>query len=143
MCLFPEFTVTCLNLEDCMLPCQFQSDGKGARIMWYKNEVVVSCTRYGNTSFVIGRKLPADEYKGRTGLYKDQVLEGNAALLLRTITTQDQGNYVCITMTEPRTESSIISLIVKGTSCCEEVMFLQLMIISLSINELIVFSTNQ
>ncbi|XP_067434049.1 V-set domain containing T-cell activation inhibitor 1-like [Thunnus thynnus] len=114
MRLFPEFTVTCMNSEECVLPCQFQSDGKGVRIMWHKKEAVVSCTRYGNTSFVIGHDSQADEYKGRTGLYTDQVLKGNAALLLRNVTTQDQGNYVCITMTEPRTESSIISLIVKA-----------------------------
>ncbi|XP_044196372.1 uncharacterized protein LOC122972991 [Thunnus albacares] len=120
MRLFPEFTVTCMNSEECVLPCQFQSDGKGVRIMWHKKEAVVSCTRYGNTSFVIGHDSQADEYKGRTGLYTDQVLKGNAALLLRNVTTQDQGNYVCITMTEPRTESSIISLVVKGTNCCEE-----------------------
>ncbi|XP_067434173.1 uncharacterized protein [Thunnus thynnus] len=114
MRLFPEFTVTCLNSEECVLPCQFQSDGKGARIMWHKKEAVVSCTRYGNTSFVIGHDSQADEYKGRTGLYTDRVLKGNAALLLRNVTTQDQGNYICITMTEPRTESSIISLVVKA-----------------------------
>lgn len=109
------FTVTCLNSEECVLPCQFQSDGKGARIMWYKTEAIVSCTRYGDTSFVVGHNSPADEYKNRTGLYVDQVLEGNATLLLRNVTPYDQGKYFCITMTAPRTDKSgIISLVVKA-----------------------------
>ncbi|XP_050922865.1 V-set domain containing T-cell activation inhibitor 1 [Lates calcarifer] len=110
-----EFTVTCLASEDCTLPCQFQSDGRGARIMWYKKKTIVSCTRYGNTSFVVGHNSPADKYKGRTGLYADQVLEGNATLLLRNVTPNDQGKYFCITMTAPRTdESGIISLVIKA-----------------------------
>ncbi|KAF7650717.1 hypothetical protein LDENG_00121440 [Lucifuga dentata] len=110
-----ETTVTCVNSEKCMLPCKFQSDGKGARVMWYKRKAVVSCMRYGNTSFVVGHNSPADRYKDRTDLYADQVLGGNATLLLRNVTPQDQGKYFCITMTAPRTdESGIISLIVKA-----------------------------
>lgn len=84
--------------------------------MWYKKKTVVSCTRYGNTSFVVGHNSPADKYKNRTGLYADQVLEGNATLLLRNVTPHDEGKYFCITMTEPSTdESGVISLVVKGT----------------------------
>uniref|UniRef100_UPI003AB0012F V-set domain containing T-cell activation inhibitor 1-like n=1 Tax=Centroberyx gerrardi TaxID=166262 RepID=UPI003AB0012F len=110
-----EFTVTCVNSEECVLPCHFDSDGKGARIMWYKKKAVVSCTRYGNTDFVIGHNSPSDLYLGRTGLYADQVLQGNATLLLRDVTPHDQGKYFCITMTAPRTdESSVISLVIKA-----------------------------
>ncbi|XP_071370892.1 V-set domain containing T-cell activation inhibitor 1-like, partial [Centroberyx affinis] len=109
------FTVTCVNSEECVLPCHFDSDGKGARIMWYKKKAVVSCTRYGDTGFVIGHNSPSDLYQGRTGLYADQVLQGNATLLLRDVTPHDQGKYFCITMTAPRTdESSVISLVIKA-----------------------------
>ncbi|XP_029934674.1 V-set domain-containing T-cell activation inhibitor 1-like isoform X2 [Myripristis murdjan] len=83
--------------------------------MWYKKKAVVSCTRYGDTHFVIGHNSPADMYRGRTDLYADQVLQGNATLLLRDITPQDQGKYFCITMTAPRTdESGVISLVIKA-----------------------------
>lgn len=83
--------------------------------MWYKKKAVVSCTRYGNTSFVHGHNSAAEKYVGRTGLYADQVLEGNATLLLRNVTPNDQGKYFCITMTAPRTEESgVISLVVKA-----------------------------
>ncbi|XP_019964126.1 V-set domain-containing T-cell activation inhibitor 1-like [Paralichthys olivaceus] len=110
-----EVTITCRPSEECVLPCQFESDGKGARIMWYRKKAVVSCTRYGNTSFAIDHKSPADKYKGRTGLFADQVLEGNATLLLRNVTPYDQGKYYCITMTAPRIDkSSIISLVVEA-----------------------------
>ena len=116
MCVFfLEFIVTCTQPEECVLPCQFQSDGKGARIMWYKKKAVVSCTRYGDTHFVIGHNSPSDLYKGRTDLYPDQVLQGNATLVLRNVTPQDQGKYFCVTMTAPRTdESGIISLIIRS-----------------------------
>lgn len=83
--------------------------------MWYKKKAVVSCTRYGNTSFVVGHNSPAEKYVGRTGLYADQVLEGNATLVLRNVTPNDQGKYFCITMTAPRTdESGVISLVVRA-----------------------------
>ncbi|TKS87501.1 HERV-H LTR-associating protein 2 [Collichthys lucidus] len=111
----PELTISCLSSEECVLPCQFASDGKGARVMWYKKKAVVSCTRYGNTSFVVGHNSPADKYKGRTDLYADQVLEGNASLVMRNVTPNDQGKYFCITMTAPRTdESGVITLVVKA-----------------------------
>ncbi|TMS09105.1 Butyrophilin-like protein 1 [Larimichthys crocea] len=110
-----ELTISCLSSEECVLPCQFASDGKGARVMWYKKKAVVSCTRYGNTSFVVGHNSPADKYKGRTDLYADQVLEGNASLVMRNVTPNDQGKYFCITMTAPRTdESGVITLVVKA-----------------------------
>lgn len=112
---FAVITVKCLSTAECVLPCQFESDGMGARIMWYKMRAVVSCTRYGNTSFISGHNSPADKYKGRTDLYTDQVLEGNATLLLRNVTPNDQGKYFCITMTAPRVEESgIITLVVEG-----------------------------
>ncbi len=118
----PEFTITCLNSEECVLPCHFQSDGKGARIMWYKKKTVVSCTRYGDTSFVVGHRSQANEYKGRTALYKDQVLEGNATLVLRNVTPNDQGKYICVTVTALRSdESAIVSLVVKGKGCYKDV----------------------
>ncbi|KAI3354916.1 hypothetical protein L3Q82_004712 [Scortum barcoo] len=83
--------------------------------MWFKKKAVVSCTRYGNTSFVVGHHSPADRYKGRTDLYVDHVLDGNATLVLKNVTPNDQGKYFCITMTAPRTdESGVISLVVKG-----------------------------
>ncbi|KAM7379781.1 hypothetical protein PAMP_005308 [Pampus punctatissimus] len=76
-----HFTITCLNSEECVFPCHFQSDGKGARIMWYKKKAVVSCTRYGDTSFASNSISAEDKYKGRTGLYDDHVLQGNATLV--------------------------------------------------------------
>lgn len=112
-----ELTVTCLHTEECVLPCRFQSDGKGARVMWYKRQTVVSCTRYGNTSFVLGHNSPAERYRGRAGLFSEQeVLPlGDATLLLRNITPVDQGRYFCVTMTAPRfEESGVIKLVVRG-----------------------------
>lgn len=83
--------------------------------MWYKKKAVVSCTRYGNTSFVVGHNSPADKYKGRTELFAQHVLDGNATLVLKNVTPIDEGKYFCITMTAPSTdESGVISLVVEG-----------------------------
>lgn len=110
-----DLTVTCTDSEQCVLPCQFQSDGKGARIMWYVKGAIVSCTRYGDTSFVEGSNSQVDSYKGRTGLFVDEVLEGNAALTLRNVTPHDQDKYFCVTMTAPRTDQpSAVSLVIKA-----------------------------
>ncbi|XP_061877936.1 V-set domain-containing T-cell activation inhibitor 1-like [Entelurus aequoreus] len=110
-----RLNVTCLASEDCVLPCRFSSDGRGARVMWYRQKAVVSCTRYGNTSWVVGHNSPADKYKGRTDLYADQVLEGNATLVLRNVTPRDEDKYVCITFTEPETiKSGVITVTVKA-----------------------------
>lgn len=116
-CVSAELTVTCLHTEECVLPCHFQADGKGARVMWYKRLAVVSCTRYGNTSFVVGHNSPAERYRGRTGLFSDQevLLQGDATLLLRNVTPGDQGLYFCVTMTARRfEESGVITLVVRG-----------------------------
>lgn len=111
-----DITVTCTDSEQCILPCQFQSDGKGARIMWYKKGgTIVSCTRYGDTSFVTGSNSQVDSYKGRTGLFADQVLEGNAALKLQNVTPHDQDKYFCVTMTDKHTgRSGVVSLLIKA-----------------------------
>lgn len=116
-CVSAELTVTCLHTEECVLPCHFYSDGKGARIMWYKRQAVVSCTRYGNTSFVVGHNSAADRYRGRAALFSEQevLLQGDASLLLRNVTPRDQGLYFCVTMTAQRfEESGVITLVVRG-----------------------------
>ncbi|XP_061777324.1 V-set domain-containing T-cell activation inhibitor 1-like [Nerophis ophidion] len=110
-----RLSVTCLASENCGLPCRFSSDGRGARVMWCKKKAVLSDTRYGNTSWVVGHNTPADMYKGRTDLYADQVLEGNATLVLRNVTPRDEGLYVCITFTETQSSrSGIINVTVKA-----------------------------
>ncbi|XP_053716102.1 butyrophilin subfamily 3 member A2-like [Synchiropus splendidus] len=110
-----ETLITCLRAEPCVLPCKFNSDGKGVRVMWFKKKAVVSCTRYGNTSWVVGHNSPADKYKGRTDLYADKVLEGNATLVLRNVTPHDEGKYFCVTIMQPRTdESAVVSLQVRA-----------------------------
>lgn len=102
-CVSAELTVTCLHTEECVLPCHFQVDGKGARVMWYKRRAVVSCTRYGNTSFVVGHNSPAERYRGRTGLFSEQEV-----LLQGDVTPGDQGLYFCVTMTaRPRWWSEV------------------------------------
>ncbi|KAG7244884.1 hypothetical protein INR49_026222 [Caranx melampygus] len=116
-----ELTVTCKPPEVCVLPCHFQSDHSGARVMWIKTETgaVVTCSRFGNTSFVKRRTGAADEYKGRTGLNEDQVLRGNATLLLRIIKPSDEGRYNCFVHTASGTVlSGIINLVMENRITC-------------------------
>ncbi|XP_032903248.1 butyrophilin subfamily 3 member A3-like isoform X2 [Amblyraja radiata] len=36
-----------------------------------------------------------DDYRGRTELFKDQMVEGNASLRIKDIRVTDEGNYIC------------------------------------------------
>ncbi|XP_077365010.1 V-set domain-containing T-cell activation inhibitor 1-like [Festucalex cinctus] len=110
-----QLNMTCLASTECVLPCNFVSDGVGVRIMWYRWMEVVSCTRYGNTSFVEGHNSAVDRYKNRTSLYAEHVLEGNATLVLRNVTPRDRGRYICVTFKRLATnESGIVVLDVKA-----------------------------
>lgn len=111
-----ELTITCVSSEDCVLPCRFQYDGVGTRVMWlHETGDVVFCKRYGNSSFINGpSKSPDRRFKERTILQKDRVQEGNATLVLQNITPKDQGRYRCYTMTTIQDQESFIHLVVKA-----------------------------
>uniref|UniRef100_A0A4W5MWE4 HERV-H LTR-associating 2b, tandem duplicate 1 n=1 Tax=Hucho hucho TaxID=62062 RepID=A0A4W5MWE4_9TELE len=110
--------VTCLFSEDCVLPCSFQPDSEEV-IHWHKLEDKVPASQ-GLTvhSYYYSRdqlKQQNQPYRGRTALFNDQIPKGNASLLLRGLTLQDQGRYKCYTSTINGNKESFINITVEGT----------------------------
>uniref|UniRef100_A0A4W5MWL0 HERV-H LTR-associating 2b, tandem duplicate 1 n=1 Tax=Hucho hucho TaxID=62062 RepID=A0A4W5MWL0_9TELE len=86
--LFTDAHVTCVFLEDCVLPCIFQPDSDEV-IRWLKQEVPVHSFQRG------GEWSEHEQYAGRTSLFTHLVSRGNASLHLRGCGPRDRGRYKC------------------------------------------------
>lgn len=110
-----DIDVTCVFSEDCVLPCSFQR-GSEEVIHWLKPEdkdLTVHSYYYSTDQL----KQQSQPYRGRTALFNDQIPKGNASLLLRGITLQDQGRYKCYTSTIKDNNESFVNIAVEGTEC--------------------------
>ncbi|KAM9416924.1 CD276 antigen-like isoform 2-T2 [Salvelinus alpinus] len=106
------WTATPMEGEDCGLPCSFQP-GSEEVIHWLKPEdkVMTVHSYYYSTDQL---KEQSQHYRGRTALFNDQIPKGNASLLLRGITLQDQGRYKCYTSTIKENKESFINIAVEA-----------------------------
>uniref|UniRef100_A0A8C7F251 V-set domain-containing T-cell activation inhibitor 1-like n=1 Tax=Oncorhynchus kisutch TaxID=8019 RepID=A0A8C7F251_ONCKI len=104
--------VTCVFSEDCGLPCSFLP-GSEEVIHWMKPEdkdLSVHSYYYSTDQL----KQQSQRFRGRTALFNDQIPKGNASLLLRGITLQDQGRYKCYTSTIKGNMESFINIAVEA-----------------------------
>ncbi|KAK6299591.1 hypothetical protein J4Q44_G00296240 [Coregonus suidteri] len=107
-----DIHVTCLFSEDCVLACSFQP-GSEEVIHWLKLEdkdLTVHSYYYSTDQL----KQQRESYRGRTALFNDQIPKGNASLLLRGLTLQDQGRYKCYTSTIKGNKESFINMAVEA-----------------------------
>ncbi|CAB1349883.1 unnamed protein product, partial [Coregonus sp. 'balchen'] len=107
-----DIHVTCLFSEDCVLACSFHP-GSDEVIYWLKPEdkdLTVHSYYYSTDQL----KLQSQRYRGRTALFNDQIPKGNASLLLRGLTLQDQGRYKCYTSTIKGNKESFINMAVEA-----------------------------
>ncbi|XP_068604123.1 CD276 antigen-like [Brachionichthys hirsutus] len=96
----PDVAVTCLVLEDCLLPCRFPPASKET-IEWFKKDEAV---------YKIEREDDDDEDEdddsseeqnerkqldGRFSVFLPLIARGNATLLLRKSRLKDRGTYRC------------------------------------------------
>ncbi|XP_029611148.1 V-set domain-containing T-cell activation inhibitor 1 [Salmo trutta] len=111
--------VTCVFSEDCVLPCSFQR-GSEEVIHWLKPEDkdLTVHSYYYNTDQL---KQQSQPYRGRTALFNDQIPKGNASLLLRGITLQDQGRYKCYTSTIKGNKESFVNIAVEAAVCLVDI----------------------
>ncbi|KAJ8010779.1 hypothetical protein DPEC_G00078690 [Dallia pectoralis] len=107
-----DFQVTCGFSEECVLPCSFQP-GREEIIHWVKQEHLPP---YLHSNYYSTDQLEHQDqqYKQRTALFNNQIPKGNASLLLRNITVQDQGRYKCYTSTNKGIQESFINIIVEA-----------------------------
>lgn len=114
--LLADVHVTCVFSEDCVLPCSFQPDSEEV-IHWQKPEDKNLSTIHSYYYSTDQLKQQSQPYRGRTALFNDQIPKGNASLLLRGITLQDQGRYKCYTSTIKGNKESCVNIAVEGTEC--------------------------
>ncbi|XP_045566547.1 V-set domain-containing T-cell activation inhibitor 1 isoform X2 [Salmo salar] len=105
--------VTCVFSEDCVLPCSFQPDSEEV-IHWLKPEDKNLSTIHSYYYSTDQLKQQSQPYRGRTALFNDQIPKGNASLLLRGITLQDQGRYKCYTSTIKGNKESCVNIAVEA-----------------------------
>ncbi|XP_077098335.1 uncharacterized protein LOC143749737 isoform X2 [Siphateles boraxobius] len=101
--------VTCLFLEDCVLPCSFRPTG-AVVIHWYKQQIPVHSYYYNKDQYGLQNK----HFSGRTNLFNSQITQGNASLVLRKVKVQDQGRYKCYTSTRKGNQETFVNLGVKA-----------------------------
>ncbi|KAM9333131.1 basigin-like isoform 1-T2 [Pholidichthys leucotaenia] len=103
--------VFCVFNESCMVPCDFQV-GDDILIHWYKvepgnqKELNVHSYYYGQDQLAEQNQ----EFTGRTSLFKKEISEGNASLLLTAVRVQDEGRYKCYSSTKKESKTLFINL---------------------------------
>ncbi|XP_013984742.1 uncharacterized protein isoform X1 [Salmo salar] len=86
--------VKCLYSEDCVLTCSFKPN-EDEVVHWYKQQICVHSYYYQSDQL----QLQNGHFSGRTSLFKDQLVHGNASLLLKRVDVSDEGLYKCYTST--------------------------------------------
>ncbi|XP_063060276.1 uncharacterized protein hhla2a.1 [Engraulis encrasicolus] len=102
-CKLPE-QVTCVFSRDCMLPCTFTPTATmSVLIHWYRQDVLLD-------SFLSAEDQSEESSSSsKVSMFKEQVSQGNASLLLRHSTPADRGRYTCrVNTTEAEQEDSIV-----------------------------------
>uniref|UniRef100_A0AAY5L5U0 Ig-like domain-containing protein n=1 Tax=Esox lucius TaxID=8010 RepID=A0AAY5L5U0_ESOLU len=100
-----DLPVTCVFSEDCVLPCSFQPASDEV-IHWIKQFDIPVHSYYYSTDHLDSQN---QQYGQRTSLFNDQIPKGNASLLLKNVTIQDQGRYQCYTSTVTGNQESFIN----------------------------------
>ncbi|KAK1806990.1 hypothetical protein P4O66_004822 [Electrophorus voltai] len=83
----PDVQVTCLFHEACVLPCSFQPAGR-EEVHWFRKQVLV----YSHPQ---SRKQLEEQSERRMSMSSQQLLAGNASLLLDHCGARDRGRYRC------------------------------------------------
>ena len=109
---FADVEVSCVLMESCILPCEFQA---GAEVVIRWNHLTAGDTQvhyfYHNRDQV---SLQNERFKGRTKLFKDQISRGNASLQLTGVEFKDKDRYKCYTSTIFGNKESFINIKVHG-----------------------------
>ncbi|XP_028821812.1 uncharacterized protein hhla2b.2 isoform X2 [Denticeps clupeoides] len=103
--------VTCPFRAECILPCSFPPSIEEI-IHWHfglNTDQTVHTYYHKKDQF----KFQIPRYSGRTSLFSSQIPRGNASLLLRNVTWEDQGRYQCYISTKQASQESFVVLTVK------------------------------
>ncbi|KAK6486321.1 hypothetical protein HHUSO_G9891 [Huso huso] len=103
--------LVCRYSEVCTLPCDF-TPGSGIVIHWQKipRDIIVHSFYYEQDQ--LGTQN--EQYQGRTSIFKEELDNGNASLLLRDIRMADKGTYHCYVSTDQRKNEAHVTVEVKA-----------------------------
>ncbi|XP_078422660.1 butyrophilin subfamily 1 member A1-like isoform X2 [Cetorhinus maximus] len=110
----PEDPIVVVVDEDVVLECQLVPDISldNLEIRWFKLDSDSPVHLYTD-----GQDRPDVQdkaYQGRTELFKDEFLRGNASLKLKRIKTSDEGSYTCFVDSKTYRDEAVINLKVEG-----------------------------
>uniref|UniRef100_A0A3Q3ARH3 Ig-like domain-containing protein n=1 Tax=Kryptolebias marmoratus TaxID=37003 RepID=A0A3Q3ARH3_KRYMA len=113
-----DVKVSCIFMESCILPCSFKSSSKDL-IRWVKKEKHDLRVHFFNDN-QDQLMEQHQNFKNRTSLFRDQLSNGNASLLLTEVKIQDEGAYSCYTNTLHGNKELYIHLTLKLITCSSE-----------------------
>uniref|UniRef100_A0A8C6SLW4 Ig-like domain-containing protein n=1 Tax=Neogobius melanostomus TaxID=47308 RepID=A0A8C6SLW4_9GOBI len=85
--------ILCVYNESCVLPCRF-TPGSDLEIQWTQTDRSLTVHRFYQGQNQDWHQY--QKYRGRTSLFEEEMNRGNASLLLRDVTVEDQGRYLCL-----------------------------------------------
>uniref|UniRef100_A0A4W5J8W7 Ig-like domain-containing protein n=1 Tax=Hucho hucho TaxID=62062 RepID=A0A4W5J8W7_9TELE len=95
--------------NDCVLTCSFNPN-KEEVVHWYKQQIPVHSYYYQSDQL----QVQNGHFSGRTSLFKDQLVHGNASLLLKRVDVSDEGLYKCYTSTVMGNKETFVDVKVEG-----------------------------
>ncbi|XP_058250125.1 butyrophilin subfamily 1 member A1-like [Hemibagrus wyckioides] len=91
----PESPPVAVAGEDQVLPCFIKPDTSAVdmTVEWRREDKGSSLVHEYKDR---GEKTPAQSYRGRTSLFKEELRKGNASLKLSALRVSDEGEYKCL-----------------------------------------------
>uniref|UniRef100_A0A3B4DR71 Butyrophilin subfamily 1 member A1-like n=1 Tax=Pygocentrus nattereri TaxID=42514 RepID=A0A3B4DR71_PYGNA len=112
----PSLPLTAVVGEDLILPCSLQPNisAVGMTVEWLRLDQADS-TVHLYTDHEDISKEQAVSYKGRTALFKEELLKGNTSLKLSDIQIYDEGTYKCLVKSENWFDDVTLDILAEGS----------------------------
>ncbi|XP_058250579.1 butyrophilin subfamily 1 member A1-like [Hemibagrus wyckioides] len=109
----PESPPVAVAGEDQVLPCFIKPDTSAVdmTVEWRREDKGSSLVHEYKDR---GEKTPAQSYRGRTSLFKEELRKGNASLKLSALRVSDEGEYKCLIYDESWYEDITFHVIVEA-----------------------------
>ena len=110
-----EEEVSCVFNESCILPCIFEADLREGVVIQWKQVSTEDTTVHSFYHKQDHFEYQDPRFKGRTALFRDQIVRGNVSLKLERVEIPDEGTYKCYTSIEGgSSHEALIKLKVDG-----------------------------
>lgn len=106
----PEQPLVALHGMDAMLNCSFSHNSpfnlSDVTVFWQLTDTKSSVHGFTNGHDQLEEQAP--RFKNRTQLFPEQLLQGNASLLLRNVVVADDGSYTCFVRVQDHGSAAMI-----------------------------------